>query len=100
RIYTGKVVDMFEPEFINFAVFNVADIFVTVGCFMFIGHLIHLMLVHSRAKKSVSSAQAAVSKPAKQQLPQTPPASGDERQELSKIMVDYYLEQGLDDRDG
>lgn len=31
RIRTGAVVDMIELEFIRFAVFNVADIFVTLG---------------------------------------------------------------------
>ena len=31
RVLTGKVVDMIEPEFINFAVFNVADCFITCG---------------------------------------------------------------------
>ena len=31
RLLTGKVVDMIEPEFVNFAVFNVADIFITCG---------------------------------------------------------------------
>lgn len=36
RIFTGRVVDMFEFTFINFAVFNVADIFVTCGSVLFI----------------------------------------------------------------
>jgi len=36
RISRGFVVDMFEFTFINFAVFNVADIFVTCGSVMFI----------------------------------------------------------------
>ena len=31
RIRLGYVVDMFEVEFMNFAVFNVADIFITCG---------------------------------------------------------------------
>ena len=36
RVFTGHVVDMFEFTFINFAVFNVADIFVTCGSVLFI----------------------------------------------------------------
>ncbi|MBQ8830241.1 MAG: signal peptidase II [Oscillospiraceae bacterium] len=36
RFVMGYVVDMFEPLFINFAVFNVADIFITVGAVLFI----------------------------------------------------------------
>ena len=31
RVRMGYVVDMFEVEFMNFAVFNVADIFITCG---------------------------------------------------------------------
>ncbi len=31
RLFYGAVVDMIELEFVDFAVFNVADIFVTVG---------------------------------------------------------------------
>lgn len=36
RIFSGFVVDMFEFTFIDFAVFNVADIFVTCGSLLFI----------------------------------------------------------------
>jgi signal peptidase II len=36
RIFVGHVVDMFEFTFIHFAVFNVADIFVTCGSLFFI----------------------------------------------------------------
>ena len=35
RVRLGFVVDMFEFAFVNFPVFNVADVFVTVGAFMF-----------------------------------------------------------------
>ena len=40
RLRLGYVVDMIEVEFMNFAVFNVADIFITCGCFLRIAHLI------------------------------------------------------------
>ena len=40
RLRLGFVVDMVEVEFMNFAVFNVADIFITCGCFLLIAHLI------------------------------------------------------------
>jgi len=36
RIRLGFVVDMFAFSFINFPVFNVADIYVTVGAFLFV----------------------------------------------------------------
>lgn len=35
RALLGYVVDMFEVEFVNFAVFNVADIFITCGAVLF-----------------------------------------------------------------
>lgn len=35
RIHTGYVVDMFETLFISFPIFNVADIYVTVGGVLF-----------------------------------------------------------------
>jgi len=40
RMLYGYVVDMFEVEFFNFAVFNVADIFITVCGILFCIHLI------------------------------------------------------------
>ena len=33
RVRLGYVVDMIEVDFMNFAVFNVADCFITCGCF-------------------------------------------------------------------
>lgn len=48
RVATGSVVDMFEVEFMEFAVFNVADIFVTCGV---IG-LIVFVLIFDRPKKA------------------------------------------------
>ncbi len=40
RVRLGYVVDMIEVEFMNFAVFNVADCFITCGC---IGLMVHLV---------------------------------------------------------
>lgn len=40
RALYGYVVDMFKVEFMNFAVFNVADIFLVVACLAFIIYLI------------------------------------------------------------
>ena len=39
RVRFGYVVDMIEVEFMNFAVFNVADCFITCGCIALIVHL-------------------------------------------------------------
>lgn len=51
RILYGYVVDMFEPSFMNFAVFNVADIFVTCGT----AALVIIILFFSRDVKSGNS---------------------------------------------
>ena len=40
RVRFGYVVDMIEVEFMNFAVFNVADCFITCGCILLMFHLI------------------------------------------------------------
>lgn len=40
RFLFGYVVDMFKVEFINFAVFNVADVFLVIACVLFIFYLI------------------------------------------------------------
>ena len=40
RLRLGFVIDMIQTEFINFPVFNVADIFITCGCILLIAHLV------------------------------------------------------------
>lgn len=50
RIAFGFVVDFIEPLFVDFAVFNFADICITVGAFMLIGYEIY-DLVRSRKSK-------------------------------------------------
>ena len=40
RLRLGYVVDMIEVEFMRFAVFNVADIFISCGCVLLLVHLI------------------------------------------------------------
>ena len=40
RVRLGYVVDMIEVDFMNFPVFNVADCFITCGCFLLLAHLI------------------------------------------------------------
>ena len=39
RLRLGYVVDMIETQFMDFPIFNVADIFITVGCVLLIVHL-------------------------------------------------------------
>lgn len=40
RVLYGYVLDMFRVDLFNFAVFNVADIFITVGCIAFIIYIL------------------------------------------------------------
>ena len=40
RLRLGYVVDMIETTFIEFPVFNVADIFITCGCILLLVHLV------------------------------------------------------------
>lgn len=40
RLRLGYVVDMIATDFMNFPVFNVADIFITCGCILLMLHLI------------------------------------------------------------
>ena len=40
RVRLGYVVDMIETTFMEFPVFNVADIFITCGCILMMAHLI------------------------------------------------------------
>ena len=97
RIATGRVTDMFEPEFVNFAVFNVADIFVTVGCFIFVGHLIYLMVEQSRQKKSADV--PATQKSETEEPPENGAPADEQVLTEGQILADYYMEQGLDDSD-
>ncbi len=48
RCLYGYVVDMFEVQFIHFAIFNVADIFVVVGGILF---CIYYLFLHDRKKE-------------------------------------------------
>ena len=52
RIATGEVVDMFEFLFINFAIFNVADIFITIGCGFLV---VYFLLELQRERKNLRS---------------------------------------------
>ncbi len=40
RVRDGFVVDYIEPLFVDFAIFNLADILVNVGCFLFVGAIL------------------------------------------------------------
>ncbi|MCD8191831.1 MAG: signal peptidase II [Oscillospiraceae bacterium] len=57
RVLNGYVVDMLEFEFFSFPVFNIADIFITVGCIAF---CVGLLLEHAPAGKSAEKSAKSV----------------------------------------
>ncbi len=61
RIRLGYVVDMFDIQLFNFAVFNVADICVTVAEFLLIYYIIFVELRKDIAEKKAKKASAEVS---------------------------------------
>lgn len=57
RIFNdGKVIDMFRTLFINFPIFNIADIFISLG---FITFLIHFIVLTFKQESKEPSAEAA-----------------------------------------
>ena len=51
RVIFGYVVDMFRTLFVNFAIFNIADIFITLGFITFSIHFISASIKASRNEK-------------------------------------------------
>lgn len=59
RIFNeGKVIDMFRTLFVNFPIFNIADIFITIGFFMFLIHFIALTFKADERQASASGKAA------------------------------------------
>ncbi len=61
RVNLGYVRDFFEFTFMDFAIFNVADFFVTIGSFMLIFYLIYLIAIdvkHGKKAKDKTSVTA------------------------------------------
>lgn len=57
RAAIGYVVDMFEFTFVNFAIFNVADIFITFGGALFCIYILKLEYEDRRKKAALKAAQ-------------------------------------------
>ena len=56
RVFRGFVVDYIEPLFVEFAVFNFADILVCVGAAILVIYLFYDMAQESRRKKAAEAA--------------------------------------------
>ena len=52
RVFRGFVVDYIEPLFIDFAIFNFADILVTCSCIVLVIWLIHQICCEAKKEKS------------------------------------------------
>ncbi|MBR0348427.1 MAG: signal peptidase II [Clostridia bacterium] len=52
RIFRGFVIDYIEVQFMDFAVFNFADILVTCGAFMIIGYTVYDIIKEQKDKKA------------------------------------------------
>ena len=52
RIFRGFVVDYIEVQFMDFAVFNFADILVTCGAFMIMGYTVYDLVKEQKLKKA------------------------------------------------
>ena len=55
RTLLGYVIDFIDVRLINFAIFNVADSFVTVGAFMLMGYLIWDMVRELKAEQAAKT---------------------------------------------
>lgn len=88
RFVIGHVVDMFQPLFINFAVFNVADIFITIGAVLFIVYIIFFWRPgKSKAPETISvQAESPALPPLAPAFPEKPDhkLKGKERREYKK----------------
>ncbi len=75
RVRLSYVVDMFEPEFIDFAVFNVADAFITVGGIVFvIYYIIHIIRAPARKRAlAQEEAEYSASVPAEERIEESAP---------------------------
>ncbi len=60
RLLYGYVVDMFEPTFIRFAIFNVADICLTIGGILL---AVYLLFFHDKASAATSTDVSAADEP-------------------------------------
>lgn len=94
RALYGYVVDMFKVEFMNFAVFNVADIFLVVACLAFI---IYLIVDIFRGGKSDDDDDEEEEKPRKSERRAEPkPEPKPERKVKKPVTDDKYDVSGIE----
>lgn len=89
RALYGYVVDMFKVEFMNFAVFNVADIFLVVACLAFI---IYLIVDIFRGGKSDDDDGEDEEKPRRSERKAEPKAESKPEKKVRKPVTDDKYE--------
>ncbi len=65
RIVNGYVVDFFATTFVNFAVFNVADCFVTIGVALLVVYYLRSEIAQKKQKETAAAKPAAGLEPVK-----------------------------------
>ncbi|MCL2200357.1 MAG: signal peptidase II [Oscillospiraceae bacterium] len=60
RVIHGYVIDMFRTLFVNFAIFNIADIFITLGFLTFCIHFIAVTIRQAREEKEGLDEEALI----------------------------------------
>lgn len=94
RALYGYVVDMFKVEFMNFAVFNVADVFLVVACLAFI---IYLIVDIFRGGKSDDDDGEEEEKPRRSERKAEPkPEPKPERKVKKPVTDDKYDVSGIE----
>ncbi|MDR1217688.1 MAG: signal peptidase II [Oscillospiraceae bacterium] len=95
RLAVGEVIDMFEFEFISFAIFNVADIFITLGGIVFC--LAFIIKSPSGAAKRLAAGAARAPSPER-----AAGAGADDESSftLESILQEYYTDKMMSDDDG
>lgn len=94
RALYGYVVDMFKVEFMNFAVFNVADVFLVVACLAFI---IYLIVDIFRGGKSDDGDDEEEEKPRRSERKAEPkPEPKPERKVRKPVTDDKYEVSGIE----
>lgn len=94
RALYGYVVDMFKVEFMNFAVFNVADVFLVVACLAFI---IYLIVDIFRGGKSDDDDGEEEEKPRRSERKAEPkPEPKPERKVRKPVTDDKYDVSGIE----
>ncbi|MBQ6867363.1 MAG: signal peptidase II [Clostridia bacterium] len=83
RVRYGFVVDMFEVLFMKFAIFNVADIFITVGAVLFLLYMF-IAEIEDKKKKEVEKLIREIEKDIESYVPEQMPVAFVEEKDIGE----------------